>query len=209
MLSANNSPRKVKPDVGLAEPPQQVSSSSFQSPTDSKNGTDSLQLWTEKGAQKCVQDMHYVDALLSKLGFDAPFPFSSESGANSSDGGNFKGGSISTTATLNWHARQTHVLLQLLNARLKDAAYRLDAQQRQLALEQEVSRLQQTNGKLWQRVEHTDSECRALAADRAHFEHAAQETAREAALAQQSAQRTRQLLQGKERHFLVFMRMYD
>ena len=135
------------------------------------------------------KDVEYINGLLAKLGYDSPFPFPQAKPA--------------TSLALNDRLRSTHILLQLLNARLKDSVYRSESEHRIAILEAECEKLRTRTEKSLGRMEMVEAENRRLAMERAQMEEICQRASREAEAANQAAIKAKQLLAQKERHFLV------
>lgn len=135
------------------------------------------------------KDVEYINGLLSKLGYDSPFPFSSAKPV--------------TSLAFNDRLRSTHILLQLLNASLKDSVYRSESEHRIALLEAECEKLRQRAEKSFDRLEMIEAENRRLALERAQLEELCERANREAEAANQAAFKAKQLLVQKEKHFLV------
>jgi hypothetical protein len=138
--------------------------------------------------ERLEKDVEYINNLLQKLGYDSPFPFPPKP---------------TNTGSLNDRLRTTHILLQLLNARLKDSAFRTEIEHRIMLLEGECEKLNEKSAKLIGKLEMLEAENRRLASERAHFEDLLEKVSKEIDTANNSAFKSKQLLLQKEKHFLV------
>lgn len=144
---------------------------------------------SEENLERLEKDVEYINGLLGKLGYDSPFPFAAAKPA--------------TSMALNDRLRSTHILLQLLNARLKDSVYRSESEHRIALLEAECEKLKQKSEKNGSRLEMVEAENRRLAMERAQLEELFERANREADVSNQAAIKAKQLLGQKEKHFLV------
>lgn len=144
---------------------------------------------SEENLDRLEKDVEYINGLLAKLGYDSPFPFPQAKPA--------------TSLALNDRLRSTHILLQLLNARLKDAVYRSESEHRIALLENECEKLRTKAEKCNGRLEMVEAENRRLAVERAQMDEICERANREAETANQAAIKAKQLLAQKEKHFLV------
>jgi hypothetical protein len=138
--------------------------------------------------ERLEKDVEYINNLLQKLGYDSPFPFPPKP---------------TNSGTLNDRLRTTHILLQLLNARLKDSAYRTESEHRITLFEGECEKLNEKNAKLLSKMEVLEAENRRLAAERAHFEGLLERASKEVEVSNTALSKAKQILVQKERHFLV------
>ena len=143
---------------------------------------------SEENIERLEKDVDYINNLLQKLGYDSPFPFPPKP---------------TTTGSLNDRLRTTHILLQLLNTRLKDSAFRTESEHRIMLLEGECEKINEKSAKLISKLEMLEAENRRLAAERAHFEALLEKINKEVDVTNNSAFKSKQLLLQKEKHFLV------